>query len=91
LLAGMPEDERMASWHLVDEEGAVESAGAAVAPLLRLLPGGRAPAALAARLPRLTGRLYAWGAGHRSGLGWLVTDGAKVRANRVIVARTQDI
>ena len=39
LLAGLDEARRMASWHLVDPEGRRTSAGAAVAPLLRLLPG----------------------------------------------------
>ena len=42
----------MGSWHLVGDDGVPWSAGAAIAPLLRLLPGGRAPAALVARVPR---------------------------------------
>src|ERR671914_515493 len=39
LLAQMPEEERMASWHLARPDGEVQSAGAAFPPLLRELPG----------------------------------------------------
>ncbi|MGH2954245.1 MAG: DCC1-like thiol-disulfide oxidoreductase family protein, partial [Solirubrobacterales bacterium] len=60
LLGGMEVERRMASWHLVAADGRVTSAGAALAPLLRLLPGGRAPAALAAGAPGLAERAYAW-------------------------------
>jgi predicted DCC family thiol-disulfide oxidoreductase YuxK len=69
LLPDMNEAERMASWHLVTSEGDVSSAGAAVPPLLRLLPGGTAPAAIAATFPRTTDRLYRWTADHRDWLG----------------------
>jgi predicted DCC family thiol-disulfide oxidoreductase YuxK len=89
LLAGMPEEERLASWHLVDADGAVLSAGAAFPPLFRLLPGGAPLAALAARFPRATDRAYRWVAGNRSRWGKLVTDGAKRRADKRIAARQQ--
>jgi predicted DCC family thiol-disulfide oxidoreductase YuxK len=58
LLGGMDEKRKMASWHLVTEDGRVYSAGAAFAPLLRLLPGGRPLAALTAAFPGLTERAY---------------------------------
>jgi predicted DCC family thiol-disulfide oxidoreductase YuxK len=87
LLAGMPEGERMASWHLVGDDGQVRSAGAGIAPLLRLLPGGGPFAAVAARAPRLMERGYRFIAGHRSLWGKLVTDGAKRRADRRIAER----
>jgi predicted DCC family thiol-disulfide oxidoreductase YuxK len=87
LLAGMSEEARMGSWHLVDDAGAVHSAGAGIAPLLRLLPGGSALAALAARVPRAMERGYRWVAGRRSLWGKLVTDGAKRRADRRIADR----
>jgi predicted DCC family thiol-disulfide oxidoreductase YuxK len=87
LLGGMPEDQRMSSWHLVDEAG-VHSAGAGIAPLLRLLPGGSPLAALAARTPRGMDRAYRWVAGRRSRWGKLVTDGAKRRADRRIAERS---
>jgi predicted DCC family thiol-disulfide oxidoreductase YuxK len=89
LLAGMPEEERMASWHLVGEGGEVSSAGAGIAPLLRLLPGGAPLAAVAARAPRAMERGYRFIAGHRSLWGKLVTDGAKRRADRRIAERLQ--
>src|SRR5207248_1539828 len=53
LLSELAPDQRMASWHLVSPTGIRHSAGAAFPPLLRLLPGGRALAAAAARCPRL--------------------------------------
>ncbi len=40
LLADLEPEERMDSWHLVSPAGERWSAGAAAAPLLRLLPGG---------------------------------------------------
>ena len=87
LLGAMSGEQRMASWHLVSPSGAVESAGLAIAPLLRLLPGGRPFAGLAERMPAAMGRLYTWVAGHRSDFGPLVTDGAKARADRLIASR----
>ena len=54
LLADLEPEERYAAVHVVDGEGRRRSAGAAVPPLLARLPGGRLPAALAARFPRLT-------------------------------------
>jgi predicted DCC family thiol-disulfide oxidoreductase YuxK len=84
LLSGMPEEERMASWHLADADGTVRSAGAAFPGLFRLLPGGSPFALIAARAPRLTDRAYRWVAGNRSRWGKLVTEGAKRRADRRI-------
>jgi len=77
-LPGLTPDERLSSWHLVASDGAVYSAGRAVAPLLRLLPGGRAPAAVAAACPGLVDRSYRWTAAHREDFGRLV--GAKACA-----------
>jgi predicted DCC family thiol-disulfide oxidoreductase YuxK len=87
LLAGMPEEQRLASWHLVDPDGTVRSAGAAFPGLFRLLPGGGPLAALSSRAPRATDRAYRWVAGNRSRWGKLVTDGAKRRADRRIAER----
>jgi predicted DCC family thiol-disulfide oxidoreductase YuxK len=72
LLASIPERERGESWHLIASDGRVYSAGDAVAPLLRLLPGGRPPAAIAAAFPRSTNRAYSLIARNRSTLGRLV-------------------
>jgi predicted DCC family thiol-disulfide oxidoreductase YuxK len=87
LLADLGEDERMASWHLVDSQGRVFSGGAALGPLGRLLPGGRPLAALAQRFPDAAEQAYRLVADHRSALGRLVTRGAAARARRRIEAR----
>jgi predicted DCC family thiol-disulfide oxidoreductase YuxK len=72
LLASLPEQARSDSWHLVMSDGRVYSAGAAAPPLLRLLPGGRPLALLAAAFPRLTEAAYRSIARHRSLLGRLL-------------------
>jgi predicted DCC family thiol-disulfide oxidoreductase YuxK len=72
LLAGMSYEQRMASWHLVTSEGCRYSAGAAVPPLMRLLPGGRPIAAVAATFPQTTERLYRWVSRHRDRIARLL-------------------
>ena len=52
LLADLTPAERMASWHLISPTGARRSGGAAVSPLLRLLPRGRVPAAVFRAVPQ---------------------------------------
>jgi predicted DCC family thiol-disulfide oxidoreductase YuxK len=87
LLADLTPAERMASWHLISPKGDRFSGGAALPPLLRLLPGGRVPAAAFARFPGLTERGYRWAADHRSRLSrWLPT-GAKRRAGERVRGR----
>jgi hypothetical protein len=68
----VPEAERLASWHLVLPSGELRSAGAAAAPLARLLPGGRPLAAAFEAFPAATGCAYRWVADHRSALARLV-------------------
>ena len=81
LLADLAPEARAASWHLVSPDGRRRSAGDAAPPLLRLLPGGRGPAAALAGAPRLTDRAYRWVAEHRSWLGKLIPERAKRRAD----------
>ena len=88
LLAGLTEDERNASWHLVSPDGERWSAGAAAAPLLRLLPRGQAPSALVAKIPRLTDRAYRFVAEHRSKFSKVIPESAKRRADGVIAGRS---
>ena len=86
LLADLTAEERNGSWHLVDDSGTRTSAGAALAPALSLLPGGRIPASLLARMPELTERGYRWVADHRGLIGRLVPARARRWADRVIAA-----
>ena len=87
LLAGLSDEQMLASWHLVCE-GQRYSAGAAFAPLLRLLPGGAPLARLSAAMPRLSEGCYAWVARHRGTIGRFVTEGARRRARRRIAERS---
>ena len=68
LLAAVPRESWLESWHLVLPSGEVRSAGAAAEPLARMLPGGRSLAFLFARFPGVTQRAYRWVAEHRDGL-----------------------
>jgi predicted DCC family thiol-disulfide oxidoreductase YuxK len=81
LLADLSPEQRLASWHLISPDGECHSAGAALPLLLRLLPGGRAPAALFAHFPRATERGYRWVADHRSWLARLIPARLKRRAD----------
>ena len=54
---------------------------------MKLLPGGGPPASAADRFPAAVEGGYRWVAGHRSWFGRLVTDGAKMRADRRIAER----
>ena len=65
LLADVPPEERLDSWHLVEPGGRVSSAGDGAPPLARVLPGGRPLAFVFARFPRATERAYHFVAGHR--------------------------
>jgi predicted DCC family thiol-disulfide oxidoreductase YuxK len=87
LLQGVPEDQRLASWHLVDEDGTVHSAGDGFPPLFRELPGGAPLARLAERLPGPVGRGYFLVARNRGRIGPLLSDAAKRRADRRIAER----
>ena len=75
LLAGMGPARRLASWHLATIDGMVRSGAAAVAPLARMLPGGRPIAYVAELFPGLTELAYGLVARHRGTLGRLI--GAK--------------
>jgi predicted DCC family thiol-disulfide oxidoreductase YuxK len=86
LLAGMPDAERMASWHLA-ERARVWSAGAAFSPLFRLLPGGGRLARVTDRFPKAAERGYRWVADRRSTFGGRIPAGVKRWADRVIAER----
>ncbi len=91
LLAELTPAQRMASWHLISPTGERHSGGAAVAPLLRLLPGGRIPAAGFARWPGLTDRGYRWVAEHRAQLAQGVPARARQRAAERVHRREREL
>jgi predicted DCC family thiol-disulfide oxidoreductase YuxK len=91
LLSGMDEPTRMASWHLVPEDGSVISGGAVLAPLLRELPGGGRLAAAANRMPRLIDRGYRWAAAHRILLGRPVPRSWKESARDKVDDRAEEL
>ena len=66
----MSEEKRMGSWHLV-VDGDVYSGGAAAAPLLGLLPGGRPLAPWWRRVPGVSDRAYRLVARNRDRFGRL--------------------
>jgi predicted DCC family thiol-disulfide oxidoreductase YuxK len=72
LLAPVPGDARLDSWHLVRADGRVFSAGAAAQHLARLLPGGRPLAAVFAAFPGVTERCYQLVVRHRDDLARLL-------------------
>ena len=87
LLAGMPHDERMASWHLVDPDGAVHSGGDALPGVFDLVPGGAPFARLFERFPDASRRGYRWVAENRSLFGRALPDRARGWADGVISGR----
>jgi hypothetical protein len=83
----MPEELRWNSWHIVEPDGSVSSAGAGFPPLLRRLPGGGPMAALAGRYPKDADRAYRVVAENRAALGRRVPASLKRRADGLIAAR----
>jgi len=71
LLAAIPADRRLDSWHLWSD-GELRSGGAAAPWLFAALPGGRPLAAGFRRFPAATDRAYRWVADHRSLLARLL-------------------
>jgi predicted DCC family thiol-disulfide oxidoreductase YuxK len=90
LLQDLTPEQRMASWHLITPAGTRHSGGAALPPLLRLLPNGRPAAAAFASIPGATDRGYRWVAEHRSLLSKLVPSRAKRRASELVRRRERD-
>ncbi|MGZ8667020.1 MAG: DUF2867 domain-containing protein [Solirubrobacterales bacterium] len=87
LLSDLAPAERMASWHLIPPDGGRLSAGAAVAPVLRLLPRCRLPAVVCERFPGLAERGYRWVAEHRAQLSRWVPNDSKQRAIELVRQR----
>ena len=68
-LDAMGPADRYASWHVVEPDGRIWSAGAAIPRVMRRLPGGRPVAVLAATFPTMTERMYGFVVRHRTRLG----------------------
>jgi predicted DCC family thiol-disulfide oxidoreductase YuxK len=60
---------RARSWHLISPSGRLWSAGEAIAPLMRLLPGGGPIATLASTFPGATNATYWFVVRHRDQMG----------------------
>jgi predicted DCC family thiol-disulfide oxidoreductase YuxK len=88
LLADMPEPERLASFHLVDDDGRRTSGGEALTVILRELPAGRPLAAVTGALPGVTERAYRWVAEHRALLSRPIPASAKERARKYVAKRS---
>jgi predicted DCC family thiol-disulfide oxidoreductase YuxK len=69
LLAGVPEEERLASWHLVTADGKVHSAHEGFPGLFERLPAGAPVALLTKTLPGLFGAGYRLLVANRTPLG----------------------
>jgi predicted DCC family thiol-disulfide oxidoreductase YuxK len=77
LLPGLGEEERLQSFHIVEPDGTVHSAGEGLAELIPLLD----------RFPGLASRAYWLVAGNRSRIGKLIPDVARRQARRRIAER----
>lgn len=87
ILAALDRPAQFASWHFLTADGDLRSGGAVFAPVLRLLPGGAALAALAAARPDATMRAYRAVASRRAAFGSLISAAAKGRADERIARR----
>lgn len=89
-LSDISEEERMASWHLVEPGGSRHSGGAALVPLFGILPRGRRLAQLAGRSPGATERVYRLAAENRDHLAKLVPGALQQRSERTLERRRSD-
>ena len=87
LLARMPVEERLASWHLVEAGGVVSSGGRGLAVVLRYLPGGAPLGRLLRLVPGLVERAYRFVADHRSAFSRLVPASSVRRATARVEER----
>ena len=71
-LDAMDPEDRYASWHIVEPDGRIWSAGAAIPRVMGRLPGGGPVATLAATFPALTERMYRFVVRHRTRLGTML-------------------
>ena len=65
LLIDLAQRDRLKSWHLIDAERTLYSAGAGIPFILDALPWGAPVARVASRFPDATARAYQWVSNHR--------------------------
>jgi predicted DCC family thiol-disulfide oxidoreductase YuxK len=82
LLADVPRSKWLESWHLALRSGEVRSAGAGIAPLAEMLPGGRPLAFLFRSFPRMTDRAYRYVATNRDRFARLLRIDASCQLRR---------
>lgn len=87
VLVGVPAEDRLRSWHLLDDAGELRSGGPAIPVVFAALPRGRAFARVASRFPDATARAYEWVASHRVLLGRPLGARPRAWAARVIAER----
>ncbi len=88
LLAGVAEEDRLRTAHVVGPDGVVHSGGDAAPVVADVLPAGAPLAFVARRLPWLVRGGYGVVAGNRMRVSKLVPAGAKRRADAVLAQRT---
>lgn len=84
LLGAMPDAEALSSFHAVDADGDVRSAGAALAAVLSALPAVRPFGWLLGRVPRTADRLYHLVATRRGPLARLIPERSKQRSRDLV-------
>jgi predicted DCC family thiol-disulfide oxidoreductase YuxK len=89
MLATVPVQRRLNSWHLVLADGQLHSGGAVFSPLLDVLDHP-VLARLLARAGRLTSSFYRGVANRRTTFGALVSNAAQQRADELIQERGSD-
>jgi predicted DCC family thiol-disulfide oxidoreductase YuxK len=83
VLQGMDPEERLASFHLVEvRTGRVSSAGAGLAELATMLPGGRLTGSALRLAPAASERIYRLVANHRQRIGPWIPSRLEARATR---------
>lgn len=90
LLREVAPELRLASFHLVREDGTVVSGGPALAQLFRSLPGGFVVARALEVSPDATTAAYQWIAANRVSLSRFIPGRVKALANRRLARRLTD-
>ena len=84
LLIDLAQRDRLKSWHLIDAERRLYSAGAGIPVILDALPWGAPIARVASRFPNAAARAYGWVSNHRVLLGRPLKERPRAWAARVI-------